>query len=130
MKGVVAMKTRLGVAVAFVVVVATFSVAYAETPTTPHYSHAEVRKMVHDAHTVQQYQALAAYFRAQQGSYEQQAQSEKQEWERRSQNVYGLAAKYPRPVDSSKNRYEYFSYEADQMSQQAAHFDSLSEAAR
>ena len=40
--------------------------------------------------------------------------------------VAGMAAKYPRPVDSSRNRYEYFLYEAGQMSQQAEHYESLS----
>jgi hypothetical protein len=29
-------------------------------------------------------------------------------------------------VDSSRNRYEYFTYEAQQMAQQVQHFESLS----
>jgi hypothetical protein len=90
------------------------------------YSHAELQQMIRNAHSPQQYQALAAYFRSRQQVFEQQAQSEKLEWERRSQNVTGPAAKYPRPVDSSKSRYEYFTYEAQQMSSQAAHYESLS----
>jgi len=88
-----------------------------------------LHKRIQDAHTAEQYHALAAYFKSRQTQFEQQAQSEKQEWERRSQNVSGPAAKYPRPVDSSKHRYEYFTYEADQMSQQAEHFESLSSSA-
>jgi hypothetical protein len=104
--------------------------ASAQPSTAVHYSQSEVRKMIRQAHTPQQYQTLAAYFKAEQQAYERQAQSEKAEWERRSQNVTGLAAKYPRPVDSSKNRYEYFTYEAGQKAQQAAHFESLSATAR
>ena len=82
--------------------------------------------MIQAAHTEEQYKVLATYFRSQQQTFEQQAQAEKVEWDRRSQNVTGPAAKYPRPVDSSKNRYEYFTYEARQMNEQAAHYESLS----
>ncbi len=99
--------------------------ARAESPTPVKYSNAELKQMEQEAHTPQQYQALASYFRTRQQNFEQQAQSEKAEWERRSQNVTGPAAKYPRPVDSSKNRYDYFTYEAQQMSQQAEHYESL-----
>jgi hypothetical protein len=94
-------------------------------PTIPNYSTSEVKKMIHEAHTPQQYQTLAQYFKAREQNYDEQAASEKAEWQRRSQNVSGPAAKYPRPVDSSKNRYEYFEYEAQQMSNQATHFESL-----
>ena len=48
---------------------------------------------------------------------------------RRSMNVSLPAAKYPTPLDSSKNRYEYFDYEAQKMSQQAAHYENLSASA-
>ena len=128
-KGEVTMWTRIGFAVTIAVIVTTLSTVSAETP-APHYGHSELRKMMQDAHSAPQYQALAAYFRSRQGEFAQQAQSEKREWERRSQNVAGSAAKYPRPGDSSKNRYEYLTYEAQQMSQQAAHYESLSSSAR
>jgi hypothetical protein len=81
--------------------------------------------MMREARTVEQYHALADYFRSQQQRLELQAQAEKEEWQRRSQNVSGPAAKYPRPVDSSRNRYEYFSYEAQEMQRQAGHYDDL-----
>jgi len=100
--------------------------SYADQSAAPNYSKAEVHMMVREAHTADQYRALASYFRAQQSKFQAQAQSEKQEWERRSQNVAGPSAKYPRPVDSSKNRYDYFTYEAGQMGKQAAHYESLS----
>ena len=60
------------------------------------------------------------YFRAQQTKYQRQAQEEKAEWERRSQNVTGPAAKYPRPVDSSRDRYEYFEYKVGLLVQNRA----------
>jgi hypothetical protein len=92
---------------------------------TPHYSKSEIKQMARDAHTAQQYQTLAQYFRSQQQADELQAQSEKAEWGRRSQDVTGPAAKYARPVDSSRNRYEYFAYEAQQMGRQAEYFEGL-----
>ncbi|HEY1647873.1 MAG TPA: hypothetical protein VGF96_07815 [Terracidiphilus sp.] len=98
----------------------------AQTLTTAAIGHAELQQMIRNAHAAQQYEALASYYRGRQRSFEQQAQSEKLEWERRSQNVTGPAAKNPRPADSSRNRYEYFAYEAQQMNQQATYYESLS----
>jgi hypothetical protein len=90
------------------------------------YSQSEIKQMIRDAHTAGQYHDLAAYFRGRQQYFEQQAQSEKVEWDRRSQIAAASYQKYPRPADSSRNRYEYFTYEAQQMASQADHFDSLS----
>ena len=103
----------LTIALAFVV----GAQSSAQPSNTARYSKSEIKQMVHDA--------LAQYFRSQQLADEQQAQSEKTEWERRSQNVTGSAAKYPRPVDSSRNRYEYYAYEAQQMGQQAEYYEGL-----
>ena len=103
------------------------ALVHAETSASTHYSKSEIKRMEREAHSMQQYRALAIYFSAQKTSFELQAQSEKEEWERRSQDVTGAAAKYPRPVDSSRNRFEYFSYEADQMNLQAAKYQALAE---
>lgn len=110
--------------------VATPLALLADPETAPQYSKSEVRRLIHTAHTAEQYRALASYFRSQQQHFEQQAQEEKAEWQRRSENVSGPAAKYPRPVDSSRNRYEYFAYEAQQMDHQAAHYEDLSLSAK
>jgi hypothetical protein len=88
-------------------------------------SHAQVEQMLRSAHTVEQYQMLASYFHARQVAFAEKAQSEKQEWDRRSQITAASYQKYPRPADSSRDRYEYFTYEAQQMGDQAAHYDSL-----
>ncbi len=93
----------------------------------PHYSRAELQNMIAQARTPQQYNSLAAYFRQRQQVFENKAESEKQEWERRSQNVSGAAAKYPRPADSSRNRYQYFESEAARMGAQATRYDALAE---
>ena len=78
--------------------------------------------MIRDARTVQTVQNPRLVFQGAAAGLPVQAQSEKAEWDRRSQNTTGISQKYPRPVDSSRNRYEYFTYEAGQMSQQATHF--------
>lgn len=124
------MRTRIGVGVIMAILVTTFIVAQAQPTSAPHYTHSELRKMIQEAHTEQQYRVLAFYFRSQQQILERQAQAEKVEWDRASQDVTGPVAKYPRPVDSSKNRYEYFTFEGQQMSQKAAHYESLASSAR
>lgn len=98
-------------------------------PKAPAYSRAELKQMLRDAHTSEQYKALADYYRGQQQSFRERARGEWSEAIRRSAITFGPAAKYPRPVDSSMHRYEYFSYEAEQMAQKAAHFEKLSASA-
>jgi hypothetical protein len=91
----------------------------------PHYSRTELHSMMEQAHTSEQYRVLANYFHLRQQYFEQQAKSEKQEWERRSQNTSSIAEKYPRHVDSSRNRYQYFDHEAEEMRAQADRYDRL-----
>ena len=98
---------------------------FAEPQSGNQYSRTELQSMIRSAHSAPQYQALAAYFRSRQQTFEKQALAEKAEWERRSLVTAAVAQKYPRPVDSSKNRYEYFTYESSQMRQQAEHYEAL-----
>jgi len=79
-----------------------------------HYTQAQVKQMTLTARTSTQYAALANYFGEQRSTYLQQAAEEKKEWERRSQNIVSTAAKYPRPVDSARNLYEYYMYKASE----------------
>lgn len=89
------------------------------------YTKAELAHLRQEAHTPEQYRALAVYFEHRKASYQEQAAQMKTEWERRSQNVVGPAAKYPRPVDSAKNLYEYYAYEADQAGVLEAKYEHL-----
>lgn len=119
--------TRLiPLAVTMTLAISSIGGTHAQSSESHNYSKSQIKQMIREAHTTQQYEQLASYFRSRQQDFEQQAQSEKVEWERRAQNVTGPAAKYPRPVDSSRNRYEYFTYEAGQMALQAEHFEGLS----
>jgi hypothetical protein len=89
------------------------------------YSHSELKKMIGEAHTSEQYKALATYYRSQQKAYKLKAADEMDLWVRRNEIMGSLYEKYPRPSDSSRNRYEYFTYESHQMNAQASHFEDL-----
>ena len=117
---------RMQIAIALAASVFAASAVNAQTYGSSTYSRGELKTMAHDAHTPEQYEALASYYRFRQQVFEQRAQSEMAEWIRRSQFVFATANKYPRPVDSSRNRYEYFAYESRQMSQLADRYERLS----
>jgi len=120
------MRVKLAMACAVLTCAVASMAVRAAAPPAQSLSRAELKKMIQDAHTTEDYLTLASYFRWRQQQFEQEAHDELAFWAKRSMNVSLEAAKYPRPEDSSKNRYEYFTYEAQKMSAQAAHYDSLS----
>jgi hypothetical protein len=81
--------------------------------------------MMQDAHTPAQYGVLSAYYATQQKDFQAQADTEKQEWARRSANIMLTAAKYPRPVDSAHYLYDYYAYKAAEAGQFAARYSKL-----
>jgi hypothetical protein len=91
-----------------------------------HYTQAQLKELARDAHSSAQYSALATIYDNRQRDYLQQAADEKQEWIRRSQNIVSIAAKYPRPVDSARNLYEYYTTMAAESGQLAAKYAQLS----
>jgi len=126
MKKEVSMRIKAQIACALLACAACAGMVRAESASAPTYSRGELKKMMSEAHTTEQYMTLASYFRWRQQQFEQQAHGQLVFWAQRSMNVSLPAAKYPTPVDSSKNRYDYFTYEAQQMSRKAAHYESLS----
>jgi hypothetical protein len=101
----------------------------ASSPETgANYTQAQLRQLVHNAHAPAQYTALANYYGERQNSYLQMAAEEKQEWVSRSQNITSVAAKYPRPVDSARNLYEYYIYKASEAETLAAKYSRLAAA--
>jgi alkylhydroperoxidase/carboxymuconolactone decarboxylase family protein YurZ len=86
---------------------------------------AQVAQLERKAQTPEQYKALASYFGTQQNKYLQMASEEKKEWDRRSQNIVSIAAKYPRPVDSARNLYEYYMYKASENGSLEAKYSHL-----
>lgn len=113
--------------IAAMLITTSYGMAQPGMDSTHTYTHAEVRKMIREANSSQQYQQLASYFKSRQDIFEKQAQAEKQEWDRRKSMTTSFADKYPRPADSSRNRYDYFTYEADQMGQLAGHYQQLAD---
>jgi hypothetical protein len=130
MKEDIIMTRRIQVLAAIAAFTVSAGLAHAQNAMNAGMSPAQAEQMLHSARTVEQYQMLAGYFHARQLVFEEKAQAEKLEWDRRSQITAASYQKYPRPADSSRNRYEYFTYEAQQMAQQAAHFESLSATAQ
>jgi len=91
----------------------------------PHYTQAQVKQLVREAHTPEQYNALANYYAKQQQDYLKQAEEERQEWVRRSENIMVVAAKYPKPVDSARYLYEYYMSKASEAGNLAVKYRQL-----
>ena len=70
--------------------------------------------------------AQSSELRAQAAHFRDLAAQEKLEWQRRSTNSSALGQKYPRPADSSRYRYEYFSLMASQLDARASSAQTLS----
>jgi hypothetical protein len=87
--------------------------------------HSHLKQMAREAHTQEQYKAVAECYEKLQNKYLQKAEEEKQEWALRSQNVMDTAAKYPRPVDSARNRYEYLMTKASKAGELSAKYSQL-----
>ena len=114
----------------FILSFALAGVAGAQAPATvvtndTQHTKSQLKQMVRNAHTPEQYNALSQYYAGQQSGYAKQAAEEKQEWIRRSQNVMVVAAKYPRPVDSAHYLYDYYSRMAAESGQLAVKYSQL-----
>ncbi|MGA2807774.1 MAG: hypothetical protein ABSE87_06535 [Terracidiphilus sp.] len=85
----------------------------------------QARQLMQGIHAPEQYNSLAAQYNQQQQVYLKKAEEEKAEWMRRSQNIQVVAAKYPRPVDSARYLYEYYSYKASEAGALSAQYRAL-----
>jgi len=124
------MNSKIYVACMAIALAAGSVAARAESSTPVKYSNSELKQMEQNAHTPEQYEALASYFRSRQQDFREQAKSEVPLMAWRSQFTSSLAAKYPQPFISSRNRYDYFMYETNQMSQKAAYYEGLAASAK
>jgi len=122
------MKLNLFAACILVLALAGVASAQSATPsaeTGAHCTKAQAKELALNARGPAQYAALASYYGTQKADYLHRAAEEKMEWERRAQNVTSLAAKYPRPVDSARNLYEYYMYKASKAETLQAKFSQL-----
>ena len=92
---------------------------------TNQYTPSQIRELRRTAHTSAQYDLLATYYDRQQKKYSDLASIELKEWSRRSQNVTSIAAKYPRPVDSARNLYQYYASRADDATKLSSKYHQL-----
>jgi hypothetical protein len=89
--------------------------AMSSAQTDAHYTQAQLKDLALNAHAPEQYKVLAGYYGQEQNRYAKLAAEEKIELDRRSsQPIVSTLAKYPRPVDSARNLYEYYRYKASE----------------
>ena len=105
--------------------VASAQSAASSAETGAHNTKAQVKELKRNAQAPAQYAVLAGYYGAQKADYLRQAAEEKKEWERRSKNVAVAFGKYPRPVDSARNLYEYYLYKASKAETLQAKYSQL-----
>ena len=94
----------------------------------PEYTNAQIKKMVREAHTAEQYTVLADYYAVQQRIYKRQAVEQMHLWRQRSEMPSPLSEKWPRPVDSARNLHDYYEYKAAQSAALFAKYDRLADA--
>ena len=92
------------------------------------YTHRQLKQMIRDAHTPEQYSAIANYYAGLQREYLRKAEEERQEWIRRSKDVIWTGAKTPRPMDSSRYAYQCYMSEATKAESAAAKYGQLAAA--
>ena len=93
------------------------------------YTGSQIKKMAREAHTVEQYTVLAGYYAVRQRIYKRKAAQEMHLWALRSEMTNPLREKWPRPVDSARNLYEYYEYQIAQSAALFGKYDRLADAA-
>jgi hypothetical protein len=96
---------------------------HADAQKQKHLSRNELRRQIRDAHTPEQYHALAEYFRAEEIRFRSKAQMEEKELIRLREKTVVLPSKYPTPIDSARQLYQYYALQADEMGHRASEFE-------
>jgi len=95
----------------------------------PEYTGAQIRKMVHEAHTVQQYTVLADYYKTRQRMFQRKAAEAMGLWAQRNAVISPVYEKWPRPVDSARNLHDYYETMAGDSAAKVDHFNHLADTA-
>jgi hypothetical protein len=93
----------------------------------PQFTGAQIRKMVREAHTPEQYSDLADYYAIRQRMFKQKAREEMRLWAERNAMINPIYEKWPRPVDSARNLYEYYEYRAGECAKLEAKYSRLAD---
>ena len=91
----------------------------------PRYTHSQLNQLIREAHTPEQYGALADYYTGLQREYLRKAEQERQEWVELSRNVTWMGTKAPRPMDFSRQAYQYDLSKATKAESEAAKYGQL-----
>jgi hypothetical protein len=87
----------------------------------PDYSRKQIKEMMRDAHTPQQYRALGAWFQSQEQMFDKKAAAERKDWEQR---VGGYRQ------DPARNRYDYYIGKAQEMHARASNYEERADYAQ
>ena len=123
---------RILVAIGIVIFALTAETVRAEQKNSsyePEYTSSQINKIAREAHTVAQYTVLADYYSVTQRIYKRKAAEEMHLWALRSEMTNPLREKWPRPVDSARNLFEYYEYRMAQSAALFAKYDRLADAA-
>ncbi len=91
------------------------------------YSTAQIKKMAREAHTVEQYTVLADYYATRHRMFKRKAAEEMHIWAERNAVITPLSEKWPRPVDSARNLYDYFEFKAGEAAELQAKYSRLAD---
>jgi hypothetical protein len=116
-----------------VVSIALATVASAQEAVSPsechsRYTHSQLKQMIREAHTPEQYSALADYYAGLQREYLREAEKDRKEWVERSKGVTWTGAKTPRPMDFSREAYQYDMFKASKAEAASAKYSQLAAA--
>lgn len=126
------MTTRKSLAVAILLLILSVGSGSASATTPgdePGYTPTQIHKMAKEARTVAEFTVLTDYYQTQRRMYQHKAAEEMHLWAERSAQITPLSEKWPRPVDSSRNRYQYFEHMADEAAALVDHYNKLADAA-
>jgi hypothetical protein len=110
-------------AVAFTALISVPAFAQSSTSDPSSLNHSQLKQLIREAHTPEQYQTLATYFRAQEKLYNDKAAVEKQEWDRRAAITTGPEMKPPTGADSARNLYQYYVEKSQEMATLASNYE-------
>jgi len=88
------------------------------------YTHSQLKQMIREAHTPEQYNALADYYTGLQREYLRSAEEERRAWVQQS-NFTWMGTKAPRPVDFLRQAYQYDLSKATKAESEAAKYGQL-----
>ena len=86
-----------------------------------HYSSSELRQMMREASTADQFRTLANWFRGEEAALRGKAQAERLDYERYKTTV---RTKAPTRADNARSMADHYSYKADKMAALAAGYET------